>query len=217
MNFPLLVKGNNTTLFLVFITFQVRSEIQKAWSRHRLRRSSAGSVNQSQYRTYRSSSDGRASETNNIGALLRKYRTGVKKNTSATDLEESSPFGLGNKQYDTVPNGKPQTVGNNAFTGNDVLQSKIDSETRINTKCNGNKPGEDVELKINILTIQYSTKDNINRNLSTVDIEALQNGTTIKETSYTNNNTCSNDNTEPDKSEESGNLTLDNETFFLVS
>ena len=36
----------------------------------------------------------------------------MKKNTSATDVEETFPFGLGNKLYDTILNGNLDVVEN---------------------------------------------------------------------------------------------------------
>ena len=213
---------------------QVRSEIQNAWYRHRLRRSSTTSGMQSQYRGYRSSSDGRGSETNHIGTFLKKYTPTVKKNTSATDLEETFPFGLGNKLYDTVLNGNfdvienkgvvldaessdtfERIVVNKGVLDTDspgtferiVTKNKSDSEIR---ESNIENTASEIALKINILTIQYksSSDDKMHRNVSTVDIETLQNGTTIKEASYTSTE---------EVADESENLSPDNETFFLVT
>ena len=58
-----------------------------------------------QYRTYRSSIYGKVSDANRNGTFFKKYRLAVKENTSATNLEETFPFGLGNKLYDTFQNG----------------------------------------------------------------------------------------------------------------
>ena len=65
-----------------------------------------------QYRTYRSSIYGKGSDANHNGTFLKKYRPDVKKNTSATDLEEAFPFGLGNKLYDTFQNGNSDLIEN---------------------------------------------------------------------------------------------------------
>lgn len=194
----------------------MRSEIRKAWDRHRLRRSSLTSVNQSQYRYYRSSSEGRGSETNNIGAFLRKYRPAVKKVTSATDLEEVYPFHTGNKQYETVQDRKLDLTEkkyiinetNSDTNDKNTMRDKSNDDIREITIDKGDS---EVSLKINILTIQYrsSSRDKMSRNVSTVDIETLQNGTTIKEASYTN--------TEEDIADESEGLAAENETFFLVT
>ena len=211
---------------------QVRSEIQNAWYRHRLRRSSTTSGIQSQYRGYRSSSDGRGSETNHIGTFLKKYRPTVKKNTSPTDLEETFPFGLGNKLCDTVLNGNLDVIENKGVVLNaessDTFERIVDNKgvldaaspgtfERIVTKNksdirenNIENTASEIPLKINILTIQYksSSDDKMHRNVSTVDIETLQNGATIKEASYTSTE---------EVADESENLSSDNETFFLVT
>ena len=152
----------------------------------------------------------------------------MKKNTSATDLEETCPLGSGNRQYEIDHNGKTSFAENNAirheiyetdqngkisFAENNVFRydTEDDSDkTNGDMKCNG------VELKINILMIEYGSKDKINKSLSTVDIEALQNGTTINETTYINN--TGSESIETDiLEEEPGSVTLDNETVFLVS
>ena len=68
-----------------------------------------------QYITYRSSIYGKGSDASHNGTFLKKYRPDVKKNTSAIDLEEAFPFGLGNKLYDTFQNGHSDLIENKAF------------------------------------------------------------------------------------------------------
>ena len=53
-------------------------------------------------------------------------------------------------------------------------------------KVEGGDP--ELTVKINILNIQRSTKDDIHRNLSSLHIETLQNGTKIGESNHINNN-----------------------------
>ena len=230
--------------------FQVRSEIRKAWNRQRIRRSSASSFSNSMYRTYRLSTDTRASESYNVGAFLRKYRIGIKKNTSASDLEESCPLGLGNRDYEPVQNGIPTITENNVFShgkeyDNDKLNNgskrlnvtkrdkelesdKFNDDTNSlnqfprdknketdSEKLNGDPTCNGIELKINILTIEYSSNDKISKNLSNVDIEALQDGSCINETSYINSN--GSEVIQNNVVDYGGDTSPDQETVFLVS
>ena len=88
-----------------------------------------------------------------------------------------------------------------------VLKNKSDSEIGVS---NIEKTASEIALKINILTIQYRSRsdDKMHRNVSTVDIETLQNGATIKETSFTSTD---------EFADESVNVSPDNETFFLIT
>ena len=230
--------SNRKIMETIFTFFQVRSEIQKAWNRHRLRRSSTSSGIQSQYRAYRSSSDGRGSDHNPFGSFRKKSRRSLKKNTSATCLEETYPFGIDNRLYDTVQNGNIELSENNEVTINEessdtfersvdeiclsdtaspvtferiVIKNKSDSDIRDG---NIEKTASEIALKINILTIQYRSRsdDKMHRNVSTVDIETLQNGATIKETSFTSTGEF------PEAcADETVNVSPDNETFFLIT
>ena len=174
----------------------------------------------------------------------------MKKNTSASDLEESCPLGLGNRDYEHVQNGIPTITENNVFPhgreyDNDKLNNdskslnvtrrdkelescKFDDDPKSlnqfphdknketdSEKLNGDPTCNGIELKINILTIEYSSKDKISKNLSNVDIEALQDGSTINETTYINSN--GSEVIQNSVVEDGGDTSLEQETVFLVS
>ena len=110
-----------------------------------------------------------------IMELCLRNRPAVKKNTSATALEETFPFDLGNKLYDTFQNGNSDLIENKGFVLNAessdtferivgykavldaasplfftriVIKNKSDSDIREN---NIEKTASEIALKVNIL------------------------------------------------------------------
>ena len=162
-------------------------------------------MNQSQCRVRKQSKDIPVSENYNMGNCYGRKKGCLRNNTSITNFEESLPLNAFVK-----PNEVNQNDGVFNTEHNSLLhQKELNSDNETDTKDDS-----DVKVKINILNIQRKSKDDIDRNLSSVHIETLQNGTTINETKHINNNT---EKSETDADADQIRVTLEHENLIHVA
>ena len=133
-------------------------------------------MNHTQTRIRRQSREAHVSESCNIGDDSGKERF-YKNNTSFTHVDDT--HSNDGKMHERTSNEQEKcTEMTNLLHPKDSLRT----DRQLSTD------DKELKVKIDIFNVQRSTKDDIHRNLSSLHIETLQNGTKIGETNHINNN-----------------------------
>ena len=151
----------------------------KAWARIDMRRSSAvsrASLPSQVIQAQMAAGNSKVADSSRQETARKKYKIGRKSTTSMTDIEESVPFtNSAVRSYSIVI---------------DNSSSPIELQNLNNQKDDAKS--DDINLKIKFINIEYQPRDGLCRNTTSLDIETLRNGCTIKEDNIINNNTSKN-------------------------